>query len=315
MAAAAAMRKHFYLGKKSEYRQNFLPFDYYDFWITAKENENLRCRNKLRDYLHTPFDWDEDQELYLEQRPATTGPQHDQANHATQTSGRPNRRDQLKKTNKDFEQYSTLQQQIQQQQHNLNQQKQAQALQQQQQQFQQKQNQPRSVPPVEATAASRPQTPTAPQQPQSVKPRPTSISRRQRRAKKPRAVRLPSHYASSANSNQVSEPRIEVQGVYANLNDGRGVVSKPRRVRATSAQEEYRFRPSDVDRSEQTKQAQQQQQHYEVYEDERKQPQLHRSHSNIAIQTPLGWNLRDFKNSGSRPSSAKSESFLLCLIY
>ena len=61
-------RKSIYLAsqKKSEYRRNFLPFDYYDFCITAKENENLRCRNKLRDYLHTPFDWDEDLDIYIE---------------------------------------------------------------------------------------------------------------------------------------------------------------------------------------------------------------------------------------------------------
>lgn len=62
-------RKSIYMAsqqKKSEYRRNFLPFDYYDFCITAKENENLRCRNKLRDYLHTPFDWDEDLDIYIE---------------------------------------------------------------------------------------------------------------------------------------------------------------------------------------------------------------------------------------------------------
>ncbi|RNA43037.1 hypothetical protein BpHYR1_042901 [Brachionus plicatilis] len=79
------------LPKKSEYRHNFLPFDYYDFWITAKENENLRFKNKIRDYLHTPFDWDEDQEYYIEQASKT-----DLANQGTQTSERPNRHDQLK---------------------------------------------------------------------------------------------------------------------------------------------------------------------------------------------------------------------------
>jgi hypothetical protein len=47
----------FHVAKRSEYRNNYLPFDYYDFMITAKENENLRFRNKIRDYLHTPFDW------------------------------------------------------------------------------------------------------------------------------------------------------------------------------------------------------------------------------------------------------------------
>ena len=47
----------FHITKRSEYRNNYLPFDYYDFMITAKENENLRFRNKIRDYLHTPFDW------------------------------------------------------------------------------------------------------------------------------------------------------------------------------------------------------------------------------------------------------------------
>lgn len=84
-------RNMYSLGKKSEYRQNFLPFDYYDFWITAKENENLRFKNKLRDYLHTPFDWDEDQTYYIEQMNKT-----EQANQGTQTSERPNRHDQLK---------------------------------------------------------------------------------------------------------------------------------------------------------------------------------------------------------------------------
>jgi hypothetical protein len=60
------LRRNLYASKRSEYRNNYLPFDYYDFWIIAKENENLRFRNKLRDYLHTPFDWDEDQGFYLE---------------------------------------------------------------------------------------------------------------------------------------------------------------------------------------------------------------------------------------------------------
>ena len=69
--------------KKSEYRNNFLPFDYYDFCITAKENENLRYRNKLRDYLHTPFDWDEDLDIYIE--PLSDKNEH--LNQATQTSG------------------------------------------------------------------------------------------------------------------------------------------------------------------------------------------------------------------------------------
>ena len=74
-------RKSIFLAsqKKSEYRQNFLPFDYYDFCITAKENENLRYRNKLRDYLHTPFDWDEDLDIYIE-------PIMDNLNQSTQTN-------------------------------------------------------------------------------------------------------------------------------------------------------------------------------------------------------------------------------------
>ena len=78
-----AMRNFFQLAKKSEYRNNYLPFDYFDFWITAKENENLRCRNKIRDYVHTPFDWDENQEIYLE--PAVS----ENITQATQTSERP----------------------------------------------------------------------------------------------------------------------------------------------------------------------------------------------------------------------------------
>jgi hypothetical protein len=59
-------RKNYFLGKRSEYRHNYLPFDFYDFWITAKENQNQRYKNKIRDYLHTPFDWDEDQDFYLQ---------------------------------------------------------------------------------------------------------------------------------------------------------------------------------------------------------------------------------------------------------
>ncbi|CAF0894972.1 unnamed protein product [Brachionus calyciflorus] len=81
--------------KRSEYRHNYLPFDYYDFWITAKENENLRFKNKLRDYLHTPFDWDEDQEYYIEQNLHS-----EQANQGTQTTDRPNRHDHLKLSSK-----------------------------------------------------------------------------------------------------------------------------------------------------------------------------------------------------------------------
>lgn len=78
-------KNSFYLAaKRSEYRNNFLPFDYYDFWITAKENENLRCQNKIRDYVHTPFDWDEDQDYYLE-----SNDKYNQATQATQTTERP----------------------------------------------------------------------------------------------------------------------------------------------------------------------------------------------------------------------------------
>jgi hypothetical protein len=51
-----------HLAKKSEYNNNYKPFDYYDFCITAKENENLRFRNKIRDYIHTPFEWDDEEE-------------------------------------------------------------------------------------------------------------------------------------------------------------------------------------------------------------------------------------------------------------
>ena len=78
-------KSNFYLAaKRSEYRNNYLPFDYYDFWITAKENENLRCQNKIRDYVHTPFDWDEDQDFYLE-----SNEKFQHSNQATQTSERP----------------------------------------------------------------------------------------------------------------------------------------------------------------------------------------------------------------------------------
>ena len=78
-------KKNFGIGRKSEYRNNYVPFDYYDFWITAKENENLRFRNKVRDYVHTPFDWDEDEDVYLESSPN----QFDHLNQATQTTDRP----------------------------------------------------------------------------------------------------------------------------------------------------------------------------------------------------------------------------------
>lgn len=90
-----AYKSKYYVPKRSEYRQNYLPFDYYDFWITAKENENLRFKNKLRDYLHTPFDWDEDQDYYLEQS-YTDLKKFDQSNQGTQTSERPNRHDHMK---------------------------------------------------------------------------------------------------------------------------------------------------------------------------------------------------------------------------
>lgn len=79
--------------KKSEYRNNYLPFDYYDFCITAKENENLRFRNKIRDYIHTPFDWDEDDEYY------EVAVESEHANQATQTTQRQsNNNVQLEKT-------------------------------------------------------------------------------------------------------------------------------------------------------------------------------------------------------------------------
>ena len=83
-AAALHPKKNYYVGKKSEYRNNYLPFDYYDFWITAKENESLRFRNKVRDYVHTPFDWDEDQDVYIE-----STNEFDHLNQGTQTSDRP----------------------------------------------------------------------------------------------------------------------------------------------------------------------------------------------------------------------------------
>lgn len=87
-------KRNNYSNKRSEYRINYLPFDYYDFWITAKENENLRFKNKLRDYLHTPFDWDENLEVYRESQEIAM--KFEKANQATQTSDRPNRHDQLK---------------------------------------------------------------------------------------------------------------------------------------------------------------------------------------------------------------------------
>lgn len=95
-------KKNHYSNKRSEYRLNYLPFDYYDFWITAKENENLRFKNKLRDYLHTPFDWDENLELYQESadlvaRAAEEAAKLDRMNQGTQTTIRPNRHDHLKR--------------------------------------------------------------------------------------------------------------------------------------------------------------------------------------------------------------------------
>lgn len=82
--------------RRSEYRINYLPFNYYDFWITAKENENMRLRNKLRDYLHTPFDWDENVDIYCESdATVAAAAQLEKMNRATQTSERPNRHDQL----------------------------------------------------------------------------------------------------------------------------------------------------------------------------------------------------------------------------
>lgn len=76
----------FHIAKRSEYRNNYLPFNYYDFMITAKENENLRFQNKLRDYLHTPFDWDEDQDFYFEQEREKN---FHQASQASQTADQP----------------------------------------------------------------------------------------------------------------------------------------------------------------------------------------------------------------------------------
>jgi hypothetical protein len=138
-----ARNTHYYSNKKSEYRVNYLPFDYYDFWITAKENENLRFKNKLRDYLHTPFDWDENLEVYQESeavvgaaaeaaaaaaanaaaaeaekaekaRLAALARNLERLNQATQTTSRPNRHDHLKKIAQDNERQKHTQQQIQQ---------------------------------------------------------------------------------------------------------------------------------------------------------------------------------------------------------
>jgi hypothetical protein len=287
MAAAAAMRKNFYLGKKSEYRQNYLPFDYYDFWVTAKENENLRCRNKLRDYLHTPFDWDEDQDFYLETQ---TNHPVESSNHATQTSDRPNRRDHLKKVHKDFERHAQQQNQA-----NAVKDQPRQAQSQKQPQAQQAKQRPQGVAGVRIEEpVRRPQTANAEtatavhHQNQPSRPTTSNVSRRPRRKNK-RAVRMATRATPNTNHG------IEVQGVYANLNDGRGVVSRPRRARSSSAKE-YSYTPVNVD--------QQQHQRYE------ERPVVPKSQTSMAIQTPLGWNLRDF-NSNSRPSSSRSKLLLL----
>ena len=141
-----ARNTHYYSNKKSEYRVNYLPFDYYDFWITAKENENLRFKNKLRDYLHTPFDWDENLEVYQESeavvgaaaeaaaaaaanaaaaeaeraekaekaRLAALARNLERLNQATQTTSRPNRHDHLKKIAQDNERQRLTEKQTQQ---------------------------------------------------------------------------------------------------------------------------------------------------------------------------------------------------------
>ncbi len=84
-------RKNYFYGKRSEYRHNYLPFDFYDFWITAKENQNQRYKNKIRDYLHTPFDWDEDQDLYsrsISPFDTASSAYDSQAHQSTQTTHR-----------------------------------------------------------------------------------------------------------------------------------------------------------------------------------------------------------------------------------
>ena len=231
---SAAIRKNFYAGKKSEYRQNYLPFDYYDFWHTAKENENLRCRNKLRDYLHTPFDWDEDQGFYLEAQTSTA----DVVNHATQTTARPNRRDHLENVHKHF------------------------ANQTEENKKQESQSNDQIV--------------------DNTKPK----AKKTRKNKK-------SHHSKS----KVSPKNVQIQSVDSNLNDGQNFVSRPRRVRSMSARES-------------TKAAHLAKKQNMNIENSRSKA-VNKSVSSIAIQTPHGWNLRDFdskKEKKSRPSSAASKS-------
>jgi hypothetical protein len=89
-------KNHFFIGKRSEYKNQYLPFDFYDFWITAKENQTQRNKNKIRDYLHTPFDWDEDQDFYIHSSSSLGGgsdglgsdPRDSVAHESTQTTFR-----------------------------------------------------------------------------------------------------------------------------------------------------------------------------------------------------------------------------------
>lgn len=252
----AAMRKHFYTGKKSEYRQNYLPFDYYDFWITAKENENLRCRNKLRDYLHTPFDWDEDQEVYLENRPIGSV---EVINHATQTTERPNRHDhlQIKANQKPQQVHQHQQQQQQPQQHHVQTQ----------------------------------QAPSRPQSAQQINNRPKSTKKSKKSKKKVGINSVVAHVQPNVAPNP-----------YAFGVD----ISRPRHARSNSARE-YRHTPTfeelrgykaPVKKLEQPKQS--------------NNGPANKNITSIAIQTPLGWNLRDFKD--QRPAST-SKSILIPISY
>jgi hypothetical protein len=273
MASAAAIRKNFFAQKKSEYRQNYLPFDYYDFWVTSKENENLRCRNKLRDYLHTPFDWDEDQDFYLE----TQVNQVDVVNHATQTTTRPNRRDHLQKVHNAFAGYKHKQSNDQETQNN-NQVNQKQQSQNQKKNLKNKQEEKKTERPKSSASSIV-------QQQESVQRKPRKNKKKSGVAKSARAI----------NFEQQSHQGIRIENSYSKLNDGQGVVSKPGRVRSSSAREPSSYAENFV-----------QKQNSNLDQVSQK---LAKSISNIAIQTPLGWNLRDFNNEKqSRASSSTSKS-------
>jgi len=276
------LRRNFYASKRSEYRNNYLPFDYYDFWIIAKENENLRFRNKLRDYLHTPFDWDEDQGFYLE-------PQVDEQ-HGTQTTSRmttARSEELLKRHSKAREGYVVNEMSHKESlimKHLEERKKEILKKNEEQKETKSKQNvakQEKSKENKQVIVANSNQQQQAGSRKKGKKTK--KNANQFMRSMKPKAVI--SEKVSNLSKTTTKQPK--------KFNGNQNSVNGKREIKSATSQTSAR-------QSRTSKRV----------DDLNESPRLFRSTSSIAIQTPIGWNLREYKKS-SRPKSGRRKEQLI----